>query len=61
MFTEKDIQQIKSKGITLKQVEAQVSRIKNGMSYSNLIAAQIANLQEIDLSTYQQMRSCNEH
>ena len=39
MFTEKDLQQIKNKGITLKQVEAQVSRIKNGMSYSNLISA----------------------
>ena len=39
MFTEKDIQQIENKGITLKQVEAQVSRIKNGMSYSNLISA----------------------
>jgi hypothetical protein len=39
MFSEKDIKQITSKGITLKQVEAQVSRIKNGMSYSNLVAA----------------------
>ena len=39
MFTEKDIQQFENKGITLKQVEAQVSRIKNGMSYSNLISA----------------------
>ncbi|GAA4965804.1 DUF4301 family protein [Algibacter aquimarinus] len=39
MFTEKDIAQIKSKGITLNQVEAQVNRIKNGMSYSNLVSA----------------------
>ncbi|MCF7559839.1 DUF4301 family protein [Sabulilitoribacter multivorans] len=39
MFTEKDIKQFEIKGITLKQVEAQVSRIKNGMSYSNLISA----------------------
>jgi hypothetical protein len=39
MFTEKDIQQIENKGITLKQVEAQVFRIKNGMSYSKLISA----------------------
>ncbi|MCL5126949.1 DUF4301 family protein [Algibacter sp. L4_22] len=39
MFSEQDIQQIKNKGITLNQVEAQVSRIKNGMTYSNLIAA----------------------
>ncbi len=39
MFSDKDIKQIKNKGISLKQVEAQVNRIKNGMSYSNLIAA----------------------
>ncbi|ULC60005.1 DUF4301 family protein [Flaviramulus sp. BrNp1-15] len=39
MFTEKDIQQITNKGITLEQVKAQVSRIRNGMSYSNLISA----------------------
>lgn len=39
MFSDKDIQYIKSKGITLAQVNAQVDRIKNGMSYSNLIAA----------------------
>ncbi|WP_246124782.1 DUF4301 family protein [Algibacter pacificus] len=39
MFSEKDTRQINSKGIALKQVEAQVSRIKNGMTYSNLIAA----------------------
>lgn len=39
MFTENDIQQIRNKGISLDQVNAQVSRIKKGMSYSNLIAA----------------------
>lgn len=39
MFSEQDTKQIKSKGITLNQVEAQVSRIKNGMTYSNLVAA----------------------
>ncbi|GAA3633786.1 DUF4301 family protein [Flavivirga jejuensis] len=39
MFTEKDIQQIQNKGITEEQVNAQVARIKNGMSYSNLVAA----------------------
>ncbi|WP_303318894.1 DUF4301 family protein [Flavivirga abyssicola] len=39
MFTEKNIQQIQSKGITVDQVNAQVARIKNGMSYSNLVAA----------------------
>lgn len=39
MFTENDIKQIEKKGITLKQVTAQVNRIKNGMSYSNLVSA----------------------
>lgn len=39
MFTEKDIQQIENKGIKVEQVTAQVNRIKNGMSYSNLISA----------------------
>jgi len=39
MFSEQDTKQIKSKGITLNTVEAQVSRIKNGMTYSNLVAA----------------------
>ncbi|NMH86986.1 DUF4301 family protein [Flavivirga algicola] len=39
MFTEKDIKQIQKKGITVNQVDAQVARIKNGMSYSNLVTA----------------------
>ena len=39
MFSDKDIQQIESKSITIDAVKAQVLRIKNGMSYSNLIAA----------------------
>ncbi len=39
MFTKNDIQQIENKGITIDQVNSQISRIKNGMSYSNLIAA----------------------
>ncbi|WP_298340118.1 DUF4301 family protein [uncultured Algibacter sp.] len=39
MFTEKDIKQIKSKGMTLEQVNTQVSRLKNGMSFSDLVAA----------------------
>ncbi|WP_298556540.1 DUF4301 family protein [uncultured Algibacter sp.] len=39
MFTEKDIKQIKSKGITLDEVNAQVSRLKDGMSFSDLVAA----------------------
>jgi hypothetical protein len=38
-FSDKDIQQIQSKGITIEQVNAQISRLKNGMSYSNLMAA----------------------
>jgi hypothetical protein len=39
MFTENDITQIENKCITLMQVTAQVNRIKNGMSYSNLVSA----------------------
>ncbi|MFY0713367.1 DUF4301 family protein [Seonamhaeicola sp. NFXS20] len=39
MFTEKDIEQIHSKGITVDQVHAQIERLKNGMSYSKLLAA----------------------
>ena len=39
MFTEKEVEQIQNKGITIEQVHAQVARIKNGMSYSNLVAA----------------------
>ena len=38
-FSEKDIQQIQNKGITIEHVNAQISRLKNGMSYSNLVAA----------------------
>ncbi|WP_282123166.1 DUF4301 family protein [Algibacter mikhailovii] len=38
-FSESDKAQIAKKGIGLEQVEAQVNRIKNGMSYSNLVAA----------------------
>lgn len=39
MFSDKDIQQIQGKGITVDGVNAQVNRIKNGMSYSNLLSA----------------------
>ncbi len=39
MLLEKDIQYITGKGITIAQVREQIERIKNGMSYSNLIAA----------------------
>ncbi|KAA5827859.1 DUF4301 family protein [Algibacter amylolyticus] len=39
MFTEQDIKQLKSKGIAVKDVEAQISRLKNGMTFSNLVAA----------------------
>ena len=39
MFSDKDIKQIKSKGITIDEVNAQVTRLKDGMSFSNLVAA----------------------
>lgn len=39
MFSENDINQIQEKGISLDQVNAQIKRLKNGMSYSNLVAA----------------------
>jgi len=39
MFSDKDIQQIKNKGITLDAVNAQILRLKEGMSFSNLISA----------------------
>lgn len=39
MFTQKDLNQISTKGITEAQANAQVSLLKNGMSYSNLVAA----------------------
>ena len=39
MFTEKDIKQIHNKGITLDQVNAQIHRLKNGMTHSNLLSA----------------------
>ncbi|TXE09579.1 DUF4301 family protein [Seonamhaeicola algicola] len=43
MFTEKDIKQIHSKGITIDQVNNQIERLKNGMSYSKLLAAATIN------------------
>lgn len=39
MFTEQDINQIHQKGITLDQVNAQINRLKNGMTHSHLLAA----------------------
>jgi hypothetical protein len=39
MFSDKDIKQIKGKGITIDGINAQLSRLKNGMSFSNLVAA----------------------
>ena len=39
MFSEKDIEQIKNKGITIDDVNAQVLRLKDGMSFSNLVSA----------------------
>jgi hypothetical protein len=38
-LTEKDLLEIKKKGISPEQVQAQVNRIKNGMSHSNLVSA----------------------
>ncbi|GAA4889336.1 hypothetical protein GCM10023311_11710 [Flaviramulus aquimarinus] len=39
MFSDNDIQHIESKDITIEQVNAQVLRLKNGMSYSHLVSA----------------------
>lgn len=39
MFTEKDINQIHDKGITLDEVNAQIKRLKNGMTHSDLVSA----------------------
>lgn len=39
MFSDKDFQQIKSKGISIDEVNAQVNRLKDGMSFSELVAA----------------------
>ncbi len=39
MFTQKDLNQITTKGITEEQANGQVSLLKNGMSFSNLVAA----------------------
>ena len=39
MFSDKDIQQIKNKGITVDEVNAQVTRLKDGMTFSNLEAS----------------------
>ena len=43
MFTEKDINQIHDKGITLDQVNAQINRLKNGMTHSDLLSAATIN------------------
>ncbi|MFL1010865.1 DUF4301 family protein [Flavisericum labens] len=39
MFSDNDIKRIRDKGIPVDRVNAQVSRIKNGMTYSNLLSA----------------------
>lgn len=39
MFEDKDIQQIYNKGITVNQIKAQISRLKDGMTHSQLIGA----------------------
>ncbi|WP_372757588.1 DUF4301 family protein [Mariniflexile sp.] len=44
MFTEQDIKQIENHGLTIDKVNAQISLIKKGMTYSNLVdAATIGN------------------
>lgn len=57
MFTENNIKQIERKGITIKEATAQVKRIKNGMSYSNLVSAAtigegIASYNEKEIQNY---------
>lgn len=41
MFSKQDIQYIEKKGITINQINDQIRRLNNGMSYSNLIEAAI--------------------
>lgn len=38
-FSDKDIEQIKSKGISIDAINAQVKRLKGGMTFSNLVSA----------------------
>lgn len=38
-FSEKDIKQIESKGLTIQKVKTQIDFIKSGLSYSNLVEA----------------------
>ncbi|MEC3906575.1 DUF4301 family protein [Tamlana sp. 2201CG12-4] len=57
MFTDRDIKQIHDKGISLDQVNAQIKRLKNGMSHSNLVAAAtlgkgIEHYDEREIQTY---------
>ncbi len=39
MFVDKDIQQIYKKGITIEQIKAQITRLKDGMTHSKLVGA----------------------
>ncbi|MFV0566368.1 MAG: DUF4301 family protein [Flavobacteriaceae bacterium] len=39
MFTEQDLEQIKTHGLTKEKVNAQITRIKSGMVFSNLVEA----------------------
>jgi hypothetical protein len=57
MFSEKDIQQIESKGITLKKVLSQIERFENGIPFANLIEEAtidngILRLSDADLEYY---------
>ncbi len=56
-FTDKDIKQIESKGLTIHQVENQIETFKNGMPFSNLVSAAtvgdgILRLNEKDITSY---------
>ena len=41
MFSEKDIKQIESKGLTLEKVNEQINLFKKGLPFSNLLKAAI--------------------
>jgi hypothetical protein len=57
MFTDSDIQQIKSKGASLEQIEAQVQNFKSGFPFMEIVKAAIVNdgiisLNQEDLALY---------
>lgn len=57
IFSEKDIQQIKSKGLSLKKVERQIELFENGIPFANLVAEATINsgiirLTDTDIQKY---------